>query len=148
MRMTEADVLFVLLLAALVASIVLLLASGASAGRILADIEYQRAAGINGIRRIQAIINARTHGNRIFLGLAFLVICILALTDVPLGVRSWTSRILILSTLVVFTVSSVLDWFDHRRQVHLLLKRGAHNCEHSKEAGPAGPAGPAAKETT
>lgn len=103
-------------------SVVLILASMATLGRKMADLEYQIAAGLNGVRRIQSWINARTHANRVFLGLTFLTTSVLAVSDLPLYWRTWVGRVLFILVLLGYTVSSVMDWLDERRQVHLLLE--------------------------
>jgi hypothetical protein len=103
-------------------ALLLLLFSSATVGRKLSDIEYQRAAGVNGVDRIQAIINARTHANRVFLALTFLIVSILGFVDLPPEIKIWVARVLFLSMLGFYTTTSVLDWIDERRQVRLLLK--------------------------
>jgi hypothetical protein len=114
-------VLFWMLVGSLILSVLLLFASGMTLGRKLADLEYQYAAGINGIRRIQSWVNIRTHGNRVLLALAFLIVAVLSLTDAPVFWRTWVSRALLLLVLANYTLSSILDWIDDRRQVALLL---------------------------
>jgi hypothetical protein len=103
-------------------SLTLILASMATLGRKLADLEYQSIAGIDGVRRIQAWINARTHANRVLLGLTFLATSVLTVSDIPLLMRTWIGRVLFIAVLLAYTVSSVLDWLDERKQVHLLLR--------------------------
>ena len=66
---SETEALIGLLVATAVVALVLLVASSAAFGRIFADLEYQYAAGLNGVRRIQSRVNLRTHGNRILLAL-------------------------------------------------------------------------------
>lgn len=114
-------VLFWMLVGTLLLSVLLLLAAGMTLGRKVADLEYQIAAGINGIRRIQSWVNIRTHANRVALALAFLAIAMLSLIDAPIFWRSWVSRALLLLVLANYTLSSILDWIDDRRQVALLL---------------------------
>jgi hypothetical protein len=114
-------VLFWMLVGTLILSVLLLLASSLTLGRKLADLEYQIAAGINGIRRIQSWVNIRTHANRVFLALAFLIVALLSLTDVPGFWRTWVDRVLLILVLANYTLSSILDWIDDRRQVALLL---------------------------
>lgn len=123
--MDEADVLPALLIASITLGVLLLLVSGAAFGRILADIEYQYAAGINGVRRIQSRVNLRTHGNRILLGLFALVTGILGLTDLTIVWRTWVGRVLFLLLLMIFALASVVDWLDERSQVRYLLKERA-----------------------
>ena len=115
-------ILFWLLVATVVMSLLLLLASAATLGRKLADMEYLGEAGINGVRGIQTWINVRTHANRVLLAIAFLVISILTLADTPDPLRLWVSRVLLLGMLASYTVNSVLDWRDERRQMRLLLR--------------------------
>jgi hypothetical protein len=118
-------VLFWMLVGSLLLSVMLLFASAMALGRKVADLEYQYAAGINGTRRIQSWVNIRTHANRVFLGLTFLIVTVLALTDAPVFWRSWVSRALLILMLANYTISSVLDWIDERRQVRLLLAERA-----------------------
>lgn len=120
-------VLFWLLIATALMSLLLILASSATLGRKLADLEYQHAAGLNGVLRIQAWINARTHANRVLLGIAFLTTSALTLADAPDLVRAWVARVLFILVIVTYTVSSVLDWIDERRQVHINLRHKQAN---------------------
>lgn len=127
------DVLFWLLVGTVAVSLLLVMASTATLGRKLADIEYQYETGLNGVRRIQSWINVRMHANRILLGLAFLVTSILTLANAPDPVRIWVGRVLLLGVLLSYTVSSILDWRDERRQVRMLLRdEGA--ARHPQEA--------------
>jgi hypothetical protein len=120
--MGEATVMLWLQVAAIVLGVLLLLASAAAFGRILADLEYQLAAGLNGVRRIQSHINLRTHGNRIGLALFTLVAGVLGLLDAGPAWREWVARALFLAVLAGYTVSSILDWLAERAQVRLLLR--------------------------
>lgn len=132
--------LFGLLLATIGLSLVLALTSMAAFGRILADLEYQHLAGLNGVRRIQSHVNLRTHGNRVLLGLVFLVLSVFVLIDMPDLWRTWAARVLLVLLLVAFAASSLVDWRAERQQVALLLKErdlGLHG-----PPGPQGPAGP------
>ena len=130
-------VLGVLLMLTTVLGVLLILVSSAAFGRILADLEYQYAAGLNGVRRIQSRVNLRTHGNRVFLGLLALITGVLAFTDVPDFGRIWVTRALFVGVLLGYTLSSILDWIDERKQVRLILKE--RDMEHRH--GPAGPRG-------
>lgn len=112
----------VLLLLTTMLGVLLVLVSSAAFGRIMADLEYQYAAGLNGVRRIQSWVNLRTHGNRVFLGLLALTTGVLAFTDVPDFWRVWVTRALFVGVLISYTVSSILDWRDERRQVRMLLR--------------------------
>lgn len=120
--MMDDPVLVGLLVAIIVMAMLLLLFSAATLGRKLSDIEYQRAAGVNGVDRIQAVINARTHANRVFLALTFLIVSIFGFVDFPPAIETWVARVLFLLMLGFYTASSMLDWIDERRQVRLLLK--------------------------
>ena len=129
-------VLFGLLILTTVLGVLLVLASSAAFGRILADLEYQYAAGLNGVRRIQSWVNLRTHGNRVGLGLLSLISGVLVFSDVPDIWRLWVTRSLFVGVLLSYTVSSLLDWRDERRQVRLLLQERDHGVP-----GPVGPQG-------
>lgn len=122
--MMDDPVLVGLLIAIIVMAVLLLLFSTATLGRKLSDIEYQRAAGVNGVDRIQAIINARTHANRVFLALTFLIASILGFVDVPPEIKTWVTRVLFLMMLGFYTSSSVFDWADEKRQVAMLIREG------------------------
>jgi hypothetical protein len=115
-------VLVGLLVAIIGMSLLLLLFSAATLGRKLSDIEYQRAAGTNGVARIQAIINARTHANRVFLAVTFLIVSVLGFVPFSPVIETWVARVLFLMVLGSYTASSVLDWLDERHQVRLLLR--------------------------
>lgn len=119
--MTGDPVLVGLLAAIIFMSLLLFMFAAAMLGRKLSDIEYQRAAGTNGVSRIQSIINARTHANRLFLAFTFLVVSVFGFVDFPPVIETWVARVLFLLMLGVYTVSSVIDWLDERRQVRLLL---------------------------
>lgn len=138
------EVLLGLLLATLGLSMALVLVSSAAFGRILADLEYQHLAGLNGVRRIQSAVNLRTHGNRVLLGLVFLVLAVLVLMDVQEIWRVWTSRLLLVTMLLAFAASSVCDWLDERRCVRLLLTERRGSTEHAPPEG-RGPAEPPAE---
>jgi hypothetical protein len=114
--------LFWLLILVTAMSLLLVLASTAALGRLAADLEYQYAAGLNGVRRIQSWVNIRTHANRVILGLTFLVTGILSFTDAPILWRTWIGRVLFVVVLACYTVSSIMDWLAERKQVRLLLR--------------------------
>ena len=116
-------ILFWLLFLTTGLSVLLVLISSATLGRKLSDIEYQRAAGLNGVLSIQARINARTHANRVLLGLTFLLSSILTLADTDLLMRTWVVRVMFIAVILAYTVSSALDWLDERAQVHLNLAK-------------------------
>lgn len=117
----DSEILFWLLIVTLASSVLLLLASSVTMGRKLAELEYQYAAGINGIKRIQSWMNVRTHFNRIFLALAFLIASVLTLLGVQTFWTLWGIRILLIAVLVNYTLSSILDWRDEHRQTVLFL---------------------------
>jgi hypothetical protein len=134
--MTNDPVLVGLLAAIVGMSLLLLLFASAMLGRKLSDIEYQRAAGTNGVARIQAVINARTHANRVLLALTFLIVSVLGFVDFLPVIEIWVARALVLVMLGVFTASSMLDWRDEKRQVTMLLGEQqaaveAHRVEHA-----------------
>jgi hypothetical protein len=133
----EAGGLLALLIATVALSVLLVLISTATVGRILADLEYQYATGLDGVRRIQSYVNLRTHGNRVWLGLFALTVSILSLTDVSLLWRTWVGRLMFLAVLTSYAVSSCLDWRAERQQVRLLLRER----ERERERGPMGPQG-------
>ena len=108
----EAALLLLLLVYLLVVGLVLVLASGVTLGRKLADLSYQKATGVNGINQIQSWVNARTHANRVQLGLVFVAISILSLVEVPPVVLSWSARGLFAWLLTWYAVTSILDWRD------------------------------------
>lgn len=120
--MNEAVVRDGLLVVALVFSALLMLVSGAMCGRKLAEIEYQREAGINGVQRIEAWINLRTHVNRVVLGTSFMIPTFLSLGDLLPATRMWISWGVLIGMLMLYVISSILDWLDERRQVKLLMR--------------------------
>ena len=132
----ETEALIGLLVATAVVALVLLVASAAAFGRIFADLEYQYAAGLNGVRRIQSRVNLRTHGNRIMLALFALFTAVLALMDVTLIWRTWAGRLLFLLVLLVYAASSVLDWRAERRQVAILLRERGEARSQAQEDAP------------
>ncbi len=124
----------------IIGGVVLLVASSFAFGRIAADLEYQLVAGLNGVRRIQSLVNLRTHGNRIMLGVFGLAIGIMGLTNLSITWQNWIAGVLFLGVLAVYCVSSALDWVSERRQVRLLIKEREHEL-HGPQ-GPQGPVGP------
>lgn len=116
------DGVFWMLIGIIILSGLLVVASSATLGRKLADIEYQRAARINGVLRIQAYINARTHGNRVYMGVVFLTSSILSLLPTDPEWRLSVTRVLLLSMLGSYTVASILDWIDEHRIMQLQLR--------------------------
>lgn len=112
---------FLLALSTALATLLVLTAT-ATLGRKLAELEYLLEKGANGVRKIQATINIRTHANRVFLGLTFMVVGVMTLVDAPMLWRTWVGRILFVGVLAAYTVSSVLDWVDERAQVKMLLQ--------------------------
>lgn len=106
----------------IVFSILLAIISIMAVGKHFTDLQYQRAAKLNGIRWIQSWINIRTHGNRVFFALAFLITSILALTDVDILTRTWVSRILFMALLFLYLASSILDWIAEHKQLLILMR--------------------------
>ncbi|SRR6266536_2274503 len=115
------DILAWLLAASVAVSVALALISAGELGRNLADLEYQRASGTNGIRTIQAWRNVRTHGNRVFLAVSFIVISVLLMAGAPEVWRMWTNRVLFVLVPLFYLISSILDWHDDGRQLWLSL---------------------------
>jgi hypothetical protein len=103
-------------------STTLLISSALMMGRKLADLSYQRAAGLNGVRRIQSIINIRTQANRVALGLAFLIAAFLIVFDLELWWRTLAIRSMVIAVLLGYTLSATLDWLDEDRQMKILLR--------------------------
>ena len=123
-NVTEETLLFCLLLLTLGLSLLVLLTSAAAFGRVLADLEYQHLANLNGVRRIQSHVNLRTHGNRVLLALVFGTLAVLALIEMPDLWRIWAGRVLLVMLLAAYAASSILDWLAERKQVRLLLEEG------------------------
>lgn len=108
--------------ASIVIAIMLILASTITIGRYLADVEYQKAAKLNGVRWIQAVINLRTQANRVLLALVVLTTSIFGLLDLDLTFRIWINRTALIIVLLAFFVSSLADWFAERRQLQILMQ--------------------------
>lgn len=126
--MTISDpILFWLAVAMAASAITLLMSSALMLGRKLADLGYQRAAGLNGVRRIQSHINIRTHANRVALGLAFLIVAFLVVFGLDPWWRTLVTRVLVIAVLGNYTASSLLDWLDEDRQMRLLLRDDDHH---------------------
>lgn len=124
--MVDPEAVFWPAVATIALGLLLVLISGAAFGRILADLEYQLAAGVNGVRRIQSRVNLRTHGNRVMIGVFALTIGIMGLTALSIVWQNWIAGVLFLVVLAVYCSSSVLDWLAERRQVHILLNERSH----------------------
>lgn len=133
--MTTDPILFWLGVAMAVVALALLLSASLMLGRKLADHGYQQAAGLNGVRRIQSVINIRTHGNRVALGLVFLIAAFLIVFDLELWWRTLVTRSLIVTLLLGYTVSSVLDWGDEDAQMRILLKESPDGEPHHPAEG-------------
>lgn len=114
-----------LLIFLLTAGAILALASGMTLGRKLADLSYQRATGINGINRVQSVINIRTHANRIQLGLLFVIVSVLSLLEVSPVIQAWVARVLFSWVLICYAASSLLDWRDDDRIMRMQLTEQA-----------------------
>jgi 4-hydroxybenzoate polyprenyltransferase len=109
----------------IVLSFVFCLMASVMLGRDLSDLEYQRAAGINGIRRIQGHINKRTHANRVILGVSFMTAGMLSLSDVNAVLVLWMTRLIFIAMLISYTWACVQDWFDEKRQMEYLVEEEA-----------------------
>lgn len=103
-------------------SLVLVVIAAGMLGRDLADLEYQVAAGVNGIRRLQASINKRTHMNRILLGFVFILTSMISLTDLAPIWLVWVNRLSYLGLIMSFSASSVRDWYDEKKQMVYLVE--------------------------
>jgi hypothetical protein len=107
-------------------------------GRKLGELEWLYAQKRNGISRIQAWQNVRTHGNRVLAGLVFLLVGLLTMMPVPTEVRMLVARVGFIAVIVLFTASSVLDWFDDRRLLRLQIeadeRRGGGIQRHGADA--------------
>lgn len=132
--MTEASALVWLLIITVILSVLLLLASQAAVGRKVAELEYLLETGQNGVDKIQATINIRTHVNRVFFGITFLVAGVLYFIPMDPFLKAWIDRVLLIGTLSSFTVSSLLDWRDERRQVRIILRSKNRLKEQQPEA--------------
>lgn len=95
--------------------------STAALGSQYSDLQYQIEANINGIRQIQSKINIRINFNRMLVALVFAGASIIILADANIYLRGWIVRLGFLSILVAFTVSSVLDWTAHKKQIKYLM---------------------------
>jgi hypothetical protein len=115
------DVLNGLLYASVAAGSLLILLSTAMTGRKLADLEYQQARGINGIRRIQAWTNVRTHAMRVVIGTSFVLIASLLLGNAPEPWRMWSNRLIFALLPAAYVGCSVMDWRAERKQMNLLI---------------------------
>lgn len=118
---------------AILCSVALILVAAATLGRKLADYEFQVASGINGVRRIQAYINMRSNVNRISFGLVYLATTTLALTDLDIVYRTYISRFLFILLLAMYTRSAVIDWFDERKQMRILVLEDRDNRREDKD---------------
>ena len=119
---------------AILCSVALILVAAATLGRKLADYEFQVVSGINGVRRIQAYINMRSNVKPDL----FSVWCIsltttLALTDLDIVYRTYISRFLFILLLALYTRSAVIDWFDERKQMRLLVLEDRDNRREDKD---------------
>jgi hypothetical protein len=112
----------VLFCVVIVAAILLIIVSLASLGKQLGDVEYQKAMGINGIRRLQSNINIRKHVGRALLGFVFFSISFITFTDLPIMLRMWVSRLELLILLMYMAYACVADWIGEYKQLQILIK--------------------------
>lgn len=113
--------LYSLLLASITTSTILTLISMAMVGRKIADMEYQKASGINGSIRIQAVVNIRTHVLRVVVGLTFVIISALLLGNAPEPWRQWINRLLFVLLPFSYMTASFLDWLAERQQIRIKI---------------------------
>jgi hypothetical protein len=134
-------------IATIILSVFVLIGASLSFGRILADLEYQDTAGINGVRHIQSHVSLRTQGKRIMLGLFGLSLGIMALTTLDIAWQYSVSGLLLLVILIIFGTSSILDWFSERDSVRILFHEREAQLTGTREprgtSGEQGPAEPA-----
>lgn len=105
----------------LVLALVLFIMSCMSVGKHAYDLYYQILKDLNGIRWIQSWINLRTHGNRVLFAMVYGIAITLFLIEVNMETRAWVSRILFFCVLVIFAISSVLDWVAEAKQLKILI---------------------------
>lgn len=131
--MTEETIGWWLSLAAVLFGIPLMMMAMAMVGRKVTDLEYQIAAELDGVRRIQAVVNIRTHTLRVLLGLAFAVAGMMTLANAPSFWSSLVSGVLLVGVLSGYMVAAVLDWLDDQKQVRILLDQEI--AEHAAHGG-------------
>lgn len=102
-------------------SVILFIFSTAAFGSQYSDLQYQKEAGINGPRQIQSKINIRINSNRMLVAFVFAGASIIMIADVNIYLRGWIVRLGFLSILIAFTISSVLDWVAHKKQIKYLM---------------------------
>jgi hypothetical protein len=107
---------------ALIIAIVLLFFSLMAVGRHWANLHYQRAARINGIRWIQSWTNLRIHGNRALFASVYIFIGLLGFLKVPDEILIPTASFFFLIVLLSCLVSSIMDWQSENIQLHILLR--------------------------
>lgn len=103
----------------------LLVTSAATAVRKLIDLEYQKFAGLDGIRKIQSHINILTQINSFALGLMFIIITGLLLGDAPMWVRTWVNRFMFAVLMGSFFGSSIFYWRSEKKQLKLSMQEDA-----------------------
>jgi hypothetical protein len=89
-------------------------------GAVLADLEYLLQKGHDGVNRVQAFENVRTHLTRVVIAVLFLAIGLLALVQAPY--RGEISRWLLILAAMLIAVGSVVDWLDRRKKVLLIMR--------------------------
>lgn len=117
-----ASVAFVLLILSLASACMCLLLSTAMVGRKIADLDYQKAAGINGTNRLQAIKELRTHGMRVIVGITFGVFAIGLLAPIPEPYRMLINRALFVAVPLGYVVVSILDWSAEKEQQRIEIR--------------------------
>lgn len=103
-------------------SLILFVISTMAVGKHFADLRYQKAARLNGVRWIQSWINLRTHGNRVLFALVFCATSIMSVIDVDPYWRIAIGRPAFMLVLFVYLTSSVLDWLAEDKQLNVLMK--------------------------
>lgn len=120
--MTNDEILGLLFWSSVILGVPLLIVSMMAVGKHVADLQYQIARRLNGIRWIQSWTNLRIHSNRVLFAIAFLSTSILGLFDVEVTTRIWVGRIGFLVVLLAFTISAFFDWAAEAKQLRILLR--------------------------
>ena len=114
--------------------LVLIVFASASAGRKLADMDVMRLRGVNGVRTIHAMVQLRAQVNRMSLGIAFGLLGLLVLIGADPMVIRYTARVGLVLILVMFSVSSVLDWQADREQLRIVIEEFERDHKVKEEA--------------
>lgn len=111
-----------LLVVSLVASCLLILGAMAMIARKQTNLDYQRAAGINGTHLLQGHIDTRIYGAFLLAGITFAVFSSLLLADASMIWRQWVNRSLFVALPLLSSIVIILNWLDERRQMHIEIE--------------------------